>query len=76
VVEHIGLMHTPWLGALVVVGAALTALSGRLDRRDGIDRAPTALPPPRIDLQCTAAGMHTVPALPSSPATPFPWSFP
>jgi predicted MFS family arabinose efflux permease len=38
VVEHFGLMHTPWLGALVVVGAfALTALSGRLDRRDGID---------------------------------------
>ncbi|MDX3930585.1 MAG: MFS transporter [Stenotrophomonas sp.] len=38
VVEHIGLMHTPWLGALVVVGAfALAALSGRLDRRDGID---------------------------------------
>ena len=31
-------MHTPWLGALVVVGAyALTVLSGRLDRRDGID---------------------------------------
>ncbi|NYB79101.1 MAG: MFS transporter, partial [Stenotrophomonas maltophilia] len=38
VVENIGLMHTPWLGALVVVGAyALTVLSGRLDRRDGID---------------------------------------
>jgi len=38
VVEHIGLMHTPWLGALVVVAAyGLTALSGRLDRRDGID---------------------------------------
>ncbi|MOA68168.1 hypothetical protein D3C78_1956540 [compost metagenome] len=38
VVEHIGLMHTPWLGALVVVGAyGLTVLSGRLDRRDGID---------------------------------------
>lgn len=38
VVEHIGLMHTPWLGALVVLGAyALTVLSGRLDRRDGID---------------------------------------
>jgi len=38
VVEHVGLMHTPWLGALVVLGAyALTALSGRLDRRDGID---------------------------------------
>nr|WP_312250214.1 MFS transporter [Stenotrophomonas geniculata] len=38
VVEHVGLMHTPWLGALVVLGAyALTVLSGRLDRRDGID---------------------------------------
>lgn len=38
VVENIGLMHTPWLGALVVLGAyALTVLSGRLDRRDGID---------------------------------------
>jgi MFS family permease len=75
VVEHIGLMHTPWLGALVVVGAALTALSGRLDRRDGIDRAPTALPPPRIDhMQCTAAGMHTVPAYPPSALSP--WSFP
>lgn len=34
-------MHTPWLGALVVLGAlGLTVLSGRLDRRDGIeDRA-------------------------------------
>lgn len=41
VVDHIGLMHTPWLGALVVMGAfGLTALSGRLDRRDGVaDRA-------------------------------------
>jgi len=38
VVQHVGLMHTPWLGALVVLGAfALTTLSGRLDRRDGID---------------------------------------
>ncbi len=37
VVEHIGLMHTPWLGALVVLGAlGLTVLSGRLDRRDGV----------------------------------------
>ena len=35
VVQHLGLMHTPWLGALVVLGAlALTVLSGRLDRRD------------------------------------------
>ncbi|WP_293705735.1 MFS transporter [Stenotrophomonas sp. UBA7606] len=38
VVDHIGLMHTPWMGALVVLGAlALTALSGRLDGRDGLD---------------------------------------
>ena len=38
VVDHIGLMHTPWMGALVVLGAlALTVLSGRLDRRDGMD---------------------------------------
>ena len=37
VVEHLGLMHTPWIGALVVLGAlGLTVLSGRLDRRDGI----------------------------------------
>ena len=41
VVDHFGLMHTPGLGALVVMGAfGLTALSGRLDRRDGVaDRA-------------------------------------
>ncbi len=41
VVDHLGLMHTPWLGALVVLGAlGLTVLSGRLDRRDGVeDRA-------------------------------------
>jgi len=41
VVDHVGLMHTPWLGALVVMGAfGLTAWSGRLDRRDGVaDRA-------------------------------------
>lgn len=38
VVNHIGLMHTPWIGALVVLAAlALTVLSGRLDRRDGLD---------------------------------------
>jgi hypothetical protein len=30
-------MATPWIGALVVMGAlALTTLAGRLDRRDGI----------------------------------------
>ncbi|MEG2803354.1 MFS transporter [Stenotrophomonas sp.] len=41
VVDHLGLMHTPWLGALVVLAAlGLTVLSGRLDRRDGVeDRA-------------------------------------
>ena len=37
VVEHLGLRHTPWIGALVVLGAwGLTALSGRLDQRDGV----------------------------------------
>ena len=35
VVTHIGLMHTPWIGAVVVLGAlALTFWSGRLDQRD------------------------------------------
>lgn len=34
IVEHLGLVHTGWIGALVVLGAfGLTALSGRLDRR-------------------------------------------
>jgi predicted MFS family arabinose efflux permease len=37
IVEHLGLIHTGWIGALVVVGAyALTAFSGRLDQRDGV----------------------------------------
>ena len=37
IVTHIGLMATPWIGALVVVGAlGLTTLAGWLDRRDGI----------------------------------------
>ena len=32
-VEHYGLAQTPWIGALIVVGALLlTGLSGRLDR--------------------------------------------
>nr|WP_295382501.1 MFS transporter [Pseudoxanthomonas sp.] len=40
VVAHLGLAHTPWIAALVTLGAfGLTALSGRLDRR-----APSALP--------------------------------
>jgi predicted MFS family arabinose efflux permease len=33
IVEHLGLVHTGWIGALVVLAAfGLTALSGRLDR--------------------------------------------
>ncbi len=40
VVAHLGLAHTPWIAALVTLGAfGLTVLSGRLDRR-----APAALP--------------------------------
>ncbi|NIJ69217.1 MFS transporter [Xanthomonas sp. 60] len=46
VVQHLGLMHTPWLGALVVLGAlALTVLSGRLDRLDAAAAALDALAP-------------------------------
>ncbi len=46
VVTHLGLMHTPWIGALVVLGAlALTYWSGRLDHREGIPaRAPSNNP--------------------------------
>ncbi len=37
IVTHLGLMATPWVGALVVGGAlGLTTLAGWLDRRDGI----------------------------------------
>ncbi len=37
IVTHLGLIHTPWIGALVVlVSLALTHLSGLLDRRNGI----------------------------------------
>jgi predicted MFS family arabinose efflux permease len=40
IVDRIGLMATPWIGALVVLGAlALTTLAGRLDRRDSADSA-------------------------------------
>jgi DHA1 family inner membrane transport protein len=40
IVAHLGLMATPWIGALVVVGAlGLTTLAGWLDRRDGIGHA-------------------------------------
>lgn len=38
IVTHLGLMHTPWIGALVVlVALGLTELSGRLDRAAGFD---------------------------------------
>ena len=38
-VAHLGLMHTPWIGALVVlVALALTYWSGRLDIREGAAR--------------------------------------
>ncbi len=37
IVTHLGLVHTPWIGALVVLGSlALTQWSGVLDRRAGI----------------------------------------
>ncbi|MBD8631071.1 MFS transporter [Oxalobacteraceae sp. CFBP 8755] len=37
IVAHLGLMATPWIGALVVVGALLlTTLAGWLDRRDDV----------------------------------------
>ncbi|WP_432720793.1 MFS transporter [Jeongeupia wiesaeckerbachi] len=43
IVQHLGLMHTPWIGALIVLGAfGLTVLSGRLDRRTAL--APTLQP--------------------------------
>ncbi|AVS87055.1 MFS transporter [Paracidovorax avenae] len=36
IVTHLGLMHTPWIGAVVVLGAlALTQVSGVLDARGG-----------------------------------------
>ena len=34
IVDHLGLMHTPWIGAIVVLGAlGLTSFMGRLYRR-------------------------------------------
>jgi DHA1 family inner membrane transport protein len=43
IVTHLGLMHTPWIGALVVlVSLALTHWSGVLDRRGGIVARPNA----------------------------------
>lgn len=46
IVAHLGLMATPWIGALVVVSALLlTTLAGWLDRRDGVPaRSMTSAP--------------------------------
>lgn len=47
IVAHLGLMATPWIGALVVLGAlGLTTLAGRLDRQEGIH--PSARPAPAV----------------------------
>ena len=52
IVARLGLMATPWIGALVVLGAlALTTLAGWLDRRDGIEsgaRGQTQVLPLRV----------------------------
>ncbi|MDC8756111.1 MFS transporter [Janthinobacterium fluminis] len=46
IVAHLGLVHTGWIGALVVLGAfGLTALSGRLDRNHPIP-VPGTVPSP------------------------------
>jgi DHA1 family inner membrane transport protein len=43
IVAHLGLMATPWIGALIVLGAlALTTLAGWLDERDGVALAKPA----------------------------------
>jgi len=45
IVAHIGLIHTAWIGSLVVLLAlALTNWSGRLDRRDNPPRQQPATP--------------------------------
>ncbi|MDC7690572.1 MFS transporter [Vogesella indigofera] len=45
IVSKLGLLATPWIGALVVLGAVgLTSWSGHLDRRAGIRPRPLASP--------------------------------
>ncbi|WP_374498031.1 MFS transporter [Vogesella indigofera] len=45
IVSKLGLLATPWIGALVVLGAVgLTSWSGHLDRRAGIGPRPLASP--------------------------------
>lgn len=37
IVSEMGLMHTPWIGAVIVIVAlALTRMSGRLDKRTDV----------------------------------------
>ncbi|WP_298236007.1 MFS transporter [uncultured Azohydromonas sp.] len=48
IVDQLGLMHTPWIGALVVLlSLALTKLSGHLDRRDTLNHAACGALPSR-----------------------------
>jgi MFS transporter, DHA1 family, inner membrane transport protein len=45
IVTHLGLLATPWIGALVVIGAlGLTTLAGRLDRTDAVHRPGKRVP--------------------------------
>ena len=47
IVTHAGLMHTPWIGAAVVLASlALTVLSGALDRRESDAVLPANCPVP------------------------------
>lgn len=47
IVERVGLAHTPWIAAVVTLGAfGLTAFSGALDRRDGLPVRGGAAPEP------------------------------
>jgi predicted MFS family arabinose efflux permease len=59
IVDRIGLMATPWIGALVVLGAlALTTLAGRLDRRDAARglAAPAQAEPRLADYSPSSSG--------------------
>jgi DHA1 family inner membrane transport protein len=54
IVAHLGLMATPWIGAIVVVGAlGLTTLAGWLDRKDELDFHANPLSP-RSDVNSPA----------------------
>ena len=54
IVARLGLMATPWIGALVVLGAlALTTLAGWLDRRDALVAGKSCGWPPNINYSIT-----------------------